>query len=483
MRLITPQDQVASAKGGYVLLNTLVFASIAIILLVGLVSWFSVTYLGAKHLQFREQAFQIAEAGVDYYRWHLAHWPTDYYDGMASTTVGPYVHEVEDKDGNVIGRYSLMIGAPTTGSTIVTVTSTGVVDAYPSIERTVRTQLAIPSFAKYAIAANDEMRFGEGTEVFGPVHSNGGIRFDGLAHNQVTSALSTYDDPDHSGNNEHAVHTHVGTTDPLPPTAMPSRPDVFESGRQVNVPAIDFTGITTTLSDLRTKAQTDGRYYAPSGYSGYHVVFQTDDKFKLYRVTSLKSPPQSSCTNVNSQTGWGTWTINAQTLLGTYDNPPNGVIFIDDHVWVSGQIDTARITLAAGRFPVSASTYRSITVNSDLTYTNYDGSDVLALISQNNINVGLESEDDLRIDAALIAQNGRVGRYYYEDDCTPYHSRSTITLYGMLASAVRYGFAYTDGSGYQDRIINYDARLLYAPPPHFPLAADQYETISWEEIE
>ncbi len=29
----------------------------------------------------REMAFQIAEAGVNYYRWHLAHNKTDYKDG------------------------------------------------------------------------------------------------------------------------------------------------------------------------------------------------------------------------------------------------------------------------------------------------------------------------------------------------------------------------------------------------------------------
>ena len=34
----------------------------------------------------REQAFQIAEAGMDYYRWHLAHDKTDYYDGNSSST-------------------------------------------------------------------------------------------------------------------------------------------------------------------------------------------------------------------------------------------------------------------------------------------------------------------------------------------------------------------------------------------------------------
>ena len=104
-------------------------------------------------------------------------------------------------------------------------------------------------------------------------------------------------------------------------------------------------------------------------------------------------------------------------------------------------------------------------------------------IYQNNINVGLQSEDDLRIDAALIAQKGRVGRFFYSHDCSAtYYKRQTLTLYGMIATYLRYGFAFTDGTGYQIRNLNYDANLLYAPPPSFPLTSDQYVTLSWEEI-
>jgi hypothetical protein len=106
------------------------------------------------------------------------------------------------------------------------------------------------------------------------------------------------------------------------------------------------------------------------------------------------------------------------------------------------------------------------------------------LIAQGNVNVGLWSEEDLRIDAALISQNGRVGRHYYQrNSCGSTHSdKERLTLYGMIGSAQRYGFAYTDGTGYDEREIIYDNNLLYSPPPSFPLASDQYQTISWQEI-
>ncbi len=37
-----------------------------------------------------EQSLNIAEAGVNYYRWHLAHDPLDFYDGTGAT--GTYSH-------------------------------------------------------------------------------------------------------------------------------------------------------------------------------------------------------------------------------------------------------------------------------------------------------------------------------------------------------------------------------------------------------
>jgi hypothetical protein len=53
----------------------------------------------------------------------------------------------------------------------------------------------------------------------------------------------------------------------------------------------------------------------------------------------------------------------------------------------------------------------------------------------------------------------------------------------MIATNTRYGFAYTDNTGYTTRNINYDGNLLYAPPPSFPLTSNQYSTISWEEVQ
>ena len=98
------------------------------------------------------------------------------------------------------------------------------------------------------------------------------------------------------------------------------------------------------------------------------------------------------------------------------------------------------------------------------------------------------SENNLEIDAALVAQKGRVGRHYYRPPwwwypgCSPYHDRDQIDLYGMIGTNQRYGFAYTDNTGYDIRNITYDANLLYGAPPEFPITSEQYEVVTWEEI-
>jgi len=490
-------DSLLRGKGtssrGYILVGTLVFSTIAIIILTALASWSAANYRAVGQSVDREKAFQIAEAGIEYYRWHLAHAPQDFKDG--TTVSGPYIHPYYDKLGNLVGQYELTITPPLIGSTVVKIVSKGVT-ATTTVSRSIEAILAIPSLAKYAFVSNSVMRFGEGTEIFGPIHSNDGIRMDGFAHNIVTSAKTSYDDPDHNGGVEFGVHTHInappssgtsegGLSSEAPPSLVSVRTDIFAVGRQFPIPAVDFNGFTQSLANLKTLAQESDRYFAASGAQGYNIVLKTNGTFDLYKVTALVSAPKScNKPNWDSQEGWSTWSIKTQTFIANYTFPTNGVVFVEDNVWVEGQINNARLTIASGRFPESDTTNTNISFTKDILYTNYDGRDVLALIAQNNINAGMESADTIEIDAALIAKNGRAGRYYYNASCHPYDDRTLLKLYGMITTNKRYGFAYTSnpGGGYATRQIIYDGNLLYSPPPSFPLTSDQYVTISWREI-
>ncbi|MBP9748431.1 MAG: hypothetical protein KBD17_02305 [Candidatus Pacebacteria bacterium] len=470
---------------GSLILQAMIFGSVAIVIINALASFAATSIKLSRLTHVREQAFQSAEAGVDYYRWHLAHAVSDYQDGTGAA--GPYVHTLSDKDGNPIGQFSLEITPPTSGSSIVSIKSTGTSSLDSTQTRKLSTRVAMPSIAENAFAGNDNMRFGEGTVVYGPIKSNGGIRFDGYAHNIVSSATATYYDPDDAsncgGNNTYGVHTCVGTNDPAYPTTLPNRPDVFGAGRLMSQPEIDFSGFTADIGNLKIIAQTADGFYraaAGAGFVGYHIVLKTNDTFDLYKINSWASIG-SSCDDGYTTSSWS---VGTQTLQGNYAFPTNGVIFIQDHVVIDGQVNTGRLTIVAALLPEPASSqYKNIIINNDLIYTNTDGTDSIGLVAQGGVMVGLVSEDDLRIHGALMAQHNAVGRFSYNGNSSCiYKTRNTITLYGMIASYARYGFAYTNGTGYTNRNINYDANLLYAPPPSFPLTSNQYQILSWQEV-
>ena len=483
-------------NSGYALIQTVVFATVAVIMLGAIVGWINVNLRAASEVAAREQSFQIAEAGIEYYRWHLSHAPTDFKDGTA--TSGPYRHNYYDKDGNLIGYYELSIVPPPTGSTLVTVTSKGTVTLNPNYTRTLQAKLAKPSLAKYAFAVNSDIRFGEGTEVFGEIHSNQGIRFDGLAHNLVTSALDKYNDPDHEGGDEFGVHTHrnapptTGVSDSFQsgeasPSSVAIRPDVFMVGRNFPVPEYDFSGLVADFNDLYNLANSGGYYLGRSSYAtvirgrattvnglGYNLVLRTDGKFDLYVVKQV----YPDCSGSPS---WSIYPGGTVLVESGITFPANGVIYLGDNVWVEGQINNSRVTIVAKCQTCNSGGGANIIVNNDLKYTNYDGRDVVGLIAENDFNTGQYSDSNLQIDAALVAMSGRVGRGHYSSYCDGYNP-GTLRLYGMIASNQRYGFAFTDGAGYTTRTIIYDGNLLFAPPPSFPLTADNYQVVSWTEL-
>ncbi|OGY29955.1 MAG: hypothetical protein A3F35_02915 [Candidatus Woykebacteria bacterium RIFCSPHIGHO2_12_FULL_45_10] len=353
--------------------------------------------------------------------------------------------------------------------------------------RTIIAQLGVPSFAQYAVVANDtvnHLRFGAGTEVFGPVHNNGGVHFDGIAHGLVSSGLATYVDPDN------------GLTEPGVYTQQSDPNSVFLGGTAFPVPPVNFAGITSDLTNLRSLAQTGGKYVAVSGSGsqGWHIVLKQNDTYDLYRVTSVS----------NTCSGRNTDQILSQTTSGgggmSLPFPNNGVIFVEDKLWIDGRIDSASLTVVAARIGATTSQEKSIIINNDLEYTNYDGTDKLGLIAQHDVSVGLVSEgafsgsadnQDLRIDAAMIAQNGRVGRNYFARSCSStYYQRNSVTIYGSIATNQRYGFTWICGStwtigdscdsGYQSRTINYDPNIALNPPPYFPKIGT-YAILDWRE--
>ena len=464
-------------RNGQIAVTIVFFAALAVTFITGLIFLASSFLQSSVRSLNKLRAFSIAEAGIEYYRWHLAHAPQDFEDGTGHA--GPYVHNYYDKDGNLIGTFTLGITPPPPGSTVVIVQSVGNVLADTSIAKIIKVEMAIPSFAQYAWALNSFVRFGSAAQVYGVIQSNYGIHFNGTAHNLVSSALTTTTDPD-TGRTQWAIFTDGPPADPQPPTALSTNQAVFMAGRNVGVPAIDFQALTQDLSSIKAQASSTGTYFPSSTVSGYDLALATSGLYSVYKVTALADAP-NHC-NSSGQPGWGTWSVGTESLFATGTIPQNGDMFFEDNLWVRGQINNKRVTIASGRFPDNVVTRSSITVNNSLTYTNFNGSDTLALIAQNNVNIGLVSDDSLTIDGALVAMNGAIQRYSYSG-CGSNAAQTLLTTDGMLASNATSGFYYSSSDGYQARSYNYDSNLLYGPPPSFPLSTNQYSIISWDEVQ
>ena len=424
-------------------------------LVYGLVIMFAVSIILVSILRFvvtqmkfslwtveKEQSLQIAEAGIYYYRWYLAHatngfsaaqlnnfWATG---NPLGTNAGGYTAAFPI--GEPIGHYKIEVIPPQANSTIFTVKSTGWMDKNPNVKRVVQVRFRRPSWSEYAVATNSDIRFGEGTTINGKIHSNGGIRFDGLAENLVTSSKDVYDDPDHSGGVEFGVHTHrnilpaTGTNDSFrsleaPPKSVSARTDVFMAGREFPVSTVDFGSYNLDDGTMKTEAQiglsgsgcTSAGCYFDNTNSGRQIILKTDGTFDICTVNSAdltSTPPSYSITNYNGIISGATDGSNGQSCttaaccsLSTcsylspqkkgkcvsaknYTIPNGGIIFVENNAWVQGKINNKKITIVASNNSETnpAANGKNIFIGGDnLNYTNYTGTDIIGLVAQKDI--------------------------------------------------------------------------------------------------
>lgn len=426
-----------------------------------------------------EQSLNIAEAGVNYYRWHLAHDPDDYQDGTGSP--GPYEHEYIDPEGSPIGRFSLEITPPDSGSSVVTIQSTGWSYDFPNIKRVVRVQYGQPSFARYSFLQHESSWYGSGITVNGLIHSNNGIRMDGTNLSLVNSAQETY-----VCGSETGCYNQSYCSSPCNWNSSQDRcecPGVWGSGGddglwQYPETQVDFDAISFDFVQMRTAAQNEGVYLEDSESRGYHVVLN-GDSFNIYRVNSTDyyyAYGEDGCQRRHQ-------VVDSETLINTYDINDNHIVFAENDLWVEGNLD-GRLTIVAARFPIETS-QANIWIPDNITYTNYDNTNSLGIIAQQDIYFARNIPEDFKIDAALMAQKGRIMRHAYYSWCggTSQAVKDKLTLYGSVISYLKSYWNYSGGwgsSGFIERDIIYDPSLLYFSPPYFP-SSGEYEFISWQE--
>jgi hypothetical protein len=436
----------------------------------GLVIYGSVEYSNSRRAESQAQALSIAEAGANYYRWHLNHNLNDYYDGTGQP--GTYVHNYTDPQSGALGKFSLEIIPPDASSQIVTVNSTGWINSYPNIKRTVKMKLGPDPLTKYSFLHNANVWFGQGIVVYGEVFVNGGVRMDGTNESIISSAKESY-----------TCGTETGCSQPA------VKPGIWGRGGPTElwkfpVPFFDFSSIVTDFNSMKSSAQTTGLYLPfVTGSYGYHLVFNSNGTVNVYNVTRVSGIKGWTIEN-NCSTYYQV--ITTQNLQGTYNVADKNIIYAENTVWVDGTIK-GKTTVIAGRLPVA--TYNTdLYLNGDIVYTTRDGTDNLALIAENSIMFIRDVPTDLEIDAALMAQSGTIVRPDYRyGSCTNGGQnavRNSLTIYGTIISNQRsyWSFSDTHGviSGFVKRYIYFNQNAVNDPPPYFP-TAENFKILSWEE--
>lgn len=512
---------------GFIIPAILGFMAFFVLMMVSLSILFSTNIFIVRNNVNRQRALDIAEAGVNYYMWHLSHNTADVTDGHTPGTpdptlgYGPYVHDYVDGNAVKQGTYTLWLQPQGTGSTIIKIRSIGKVKN-STATRTIDAQIGVPSFASYGVISDEALWFGNTETASGPIHSNKGVRMDGANTADVTSPNATYVPSSSLGGNgftsRPGVWCDTGVTSPVNCNTR------NKSNWRYPVPSIDFNQVNGSLCTIKkiafsSDAATTGlanaanactqtpttrtAAYLPQRSSsgtysdtvGYYIELNSDHTYNLSSVSNEKD------TNTSVSTA-----LTKSSIANNIPVPASGVIFAEDNVWVrtsSASGFKGKLTIAAARLATSANA--NITVADDILYNAKDGSNTIGLIAEDSVRIApyappRTSSFTFEVDAAIIAVTGSV-QYPYKYNYQP--SRCTMgwvgasqkfLFYGSVASRSSWTWTWLSGScgdnvnsgggnyisGILHNTTQYDYSLLYGPPPSFPVT-NGYNILSWRE--
>ncbi len=476
----------------------------------------------------RQQAFNIAEAGLNYYLWHLSHSGTDYKDGKTTPTTpdptlgyGPYVHDYYDDNAKKVGTYTLWIKPQGGGSTVVKIRSIGE-ELKSHTKRTLEAEIGSPSYASYSVTSDSALWFGPNEAATGPVHSNVGVRMDGASSSDVTSANATYT-PATANGGDGSSHPGVWcSTSVTTPVNCNTRSKV---DWRYPVPSIDFNQVTTGLCTMKRTAFADysatsslatlsnacsqvpttrTNAYLPqrntsgtySNVRGWEIDLNSDNTYNLYQVNGENDQAASYSA--------------ALTRVLTASNiaiPPSGVIFAEDNVWVRTTAGfNGRVTIGAGRLATSSNA--QIMIADDVQYAVKNGTVAIGLVAEGDVSIAPYAPPQsgsftFEVHAAIVSQSGNV---LYPSVYRTNSSRCTLgwvnsnqifSFYGSVATRQTWTWTWIRGSscanavysasdgGYMSGITHnnteYDYSLFYIPPPSFPITSS-YNILSWREV-
>lgn len=473
-----------------------------------------------------QQAFNIAEAGINYYLWHLSHNPTDYKDGKTTPATpdpqlgyGPYQHVYIDDDAVARGTFTLWIKPQGGGSTIVNVRAIGKVYG-TSTTRTVQAQIGAASFASYALVADTPLWFGNTESASGPVHSNVGIRMDGNSDSDVTSTNATYVPPNNLGGDN---KSHPGVWCDSSITTPVNCNTRSKTDWRYPVPSVDFNQVSSSLCTMKKAAFADYASTSSLANLSNACTQQPTTRTAAYlpRRATTYNPVQGYLIQLNTNGTYDLYNVNGENdQLTPYTSaltlvpvatgialPPSGVIFAEDNVWVrSNPTFHGRVNIGAGRLATSDDA--NIIIADDLVYSTKNGSDVIGLVAEGSVLIAPYAPPasggfNFEVDAAALSQAASVtypSTYRTNTSrCTRgwVNNNQNFTFYGSVASRQTWTWTWFRGSscgdsvrdtasgnyysGIKNNTTQFDYNSQYAPPPSFPITGG-YNILSWREV-
>lgn len=419
------------------------------------------------------QSLAVAEAGLNQYLWMIASGASTEANNFAIPGSADPHHQVftlTDPDtGTLQGQYAMQIYPAGADDARVKVRITGLAASTTDVPRTVEAHLGRPSFSEYVLLVDESVYIGGPLDRVwhGKTHSNTGIRID--TENIIDSISCAQAEYQYSG-------TKPGIWSDAVPASSPSR-----AYWHFPVPQIDFDSVTSDFARLSSLATGDANLPYASSAGGWHIELLPN---KQYRVRRVASDTESASGGSITYASGSSWT--------TYNYPNNGVIYVNDDVWVNGTGITGRITIASSGQLNSPGQQQTTDIHiiDDLTYAVKDGTVAVGLISQNNVVIPTYApyskmppslDDDMEIDAAIIAQKGKEYVNYFDNG----PKRDTLTFFGSISSKQTPVRASFSGStllgGFKYGANIYDSFLLHNPPPYFPMVGT-YQILDWNEL-
>jgi hypothetical protein len=465
-------------KKGSIIVYSLIIIVAASIIFVGLIRFVTEHFKLSLHAQPKQEALHIAESGIYYYRWYLGHhvdgktidavlafWDSDSAYGVDKNRDG-VCDETEayerDFDGtNTIGKYRICVVPPVAGATNAAILSTGWTYKEPNVKRSIRVRMRRPAWSEFVLLSDSELDITEKNSTFyGSVHSNQGVRLDGVAYGPVSSSVASYT---YNGDTKDGIWT--SWTNEFNTTL---NANVFSGAKVFPAPVQDFNSVVVSFEEIAKAAQGQYELPAVAGGQGWHITLLNNGIAKTCWVKKVnnttKAIESENCDHKKLPDN-----KNDITLLST------SAIYLRNDLWIDGVLDAGkRLTIAGHHNGVGRN--QSIYINGDLTYENYTSWTVLGLATEENVDIvrdpNLGSNNRLDVDAAILAQYGFVGRSDYADS-----TLANLKLYGAIAA--KQGFVQ---NGVQSSTLTYDPNFMIVSPPYFPTGSS-YVIDQWTEME